>query len=247
MCTSWVIQSAAASFEDGASARLATSANSTRSTSVVTGAHPAPSATRYRRPGPPQPVQQPRRPRRARRDQPQPISGPVRAGRSGRVRPAAVGLAEVAVDRADQPAQPVRVEPVFPAQVEQHVRLRRGTDPMVVGQSQVAHDRAVLVAPLGRQQVHDRTRSHLVLLTQASTHRNVCPHFWALPHGCGALTSSNIDRIAPVCPSTAERGGNAERTSTTSTPHPPEPRYRKPGTGCGREHTDQPSTETWTS
>ena len=31
MCTSWVIQSAAASFEDGASARLATSPNSTRS------------------------------------------------------------------------------------------------------------------------------------------------------------------------------------------------------------------------
>jgi hypothetical protein len=31
MCTSWEIQSAAASFDDGASARLATSPNSTRS------------------------------------------------------------------------------------------------------------------------------------------------------------------------------------------------------------------------
>ena len=38
MCTSWVIQSAAASFEEGASARLATSPNSTRSvTSVARG------------------------------------------------------------------------------------------------------------------------------------------------------------------------------------------------------------------
>ena len=36
MCTSWVIQSAAASFEDGASARLATSPNSTRSNGELT-------------------------------------------------------------------------------------------------------------------------------------------------------------------------------------------------------------------
>jgi len=36
MCTSWVIQSAAASFDDGASARSATSPNSTRSNGEVT-------------------------------------------------------------------------------------------------------------------------------------------------------------------------------------------------------------------
>ena len=36
MCTSWLIQSAAASFEDGASARLATSPNSTRSNGELT-------------------------------------------------------------------------------------------------------------------------------------------------------------------------------------------------------------------
>ncbi len=42
---------------------------------------------------------------------------------------AAGGLAEVAVDRRDQPAQPVRVEPVLPSEVEQHLRLRRRPRP----------------------------------------------------------------------------------------------------------------------
>ena len=69
----------------------------------------------------PQPVQQPRRPGRPGGDQPQPVGRGAGAGGLGSVGAAvraAVGLAEVAVDRAHQPAQPVRVEPVLAAQVE---------------------------------------------------------------------------------------------------------------------------------
>jgi len=56
-----------------------------------------------------QAVEQPHRPRRAGADQPQPLPV-VGADRGGRIAAGVrVGFAEVAVDRADQPAQPVRV------------------------------------------------------------------------------------------------------------------------------------------
>ena len=108
--------------------------------------------------GLPQTVEQPRRPSRARGDQPQPVRDAVGTGRRGRVgSTVGVGFTKVAVDRAHQPAQPVGVQAVLPPQVKQHVRLRRCPDALVVGQGQVAHDRAVLVRPRGRPQVHDRT------------------------------------------------------------------------------------------
>ena len=40
-----------------------------------------------------------------------------------------------------------------------------------------------------------------------------------------------------------KRGTNQHYVYTT----PSRPRFRKPGTGCGRKPTDQPATETWTS
>jgi len=64
----------------------------------------------------------------------------------------------------------------------------------------------VLVRPRGRPQVHHRTRPHLSQLTQASTRRNVCPHFRALRQTRDALTRHNIGRTPLMCPSTAERG-----------------------------------------
>jgi hypothetical protein len=127
--------------------------------------------------GLPQPIKQPRCPSRARGDQPQPVGDRVGAGhRRGVSAGVGAGFAEVAVDRADQSAQPVGVEAVFAAQIEQHVRLRGGTDALVVREGEVTHDRAVLIAPLGRPQVHDRTRSHPSQVMQASTRPNVCPH-----------------------------------------------------------------------
>ena len=175
------------------------------------GGKPAPAQDRAQRgvdvEGLPQPVQQPCRPGRARGDQSQPVGGGVGAGHRSRVGAGVgVGLTEVTVDRAHQPPQAVGVEPVLPAQVEQHVRLRRRPVALVVGQGEVAHDRAVLVRPRGRPQVHDRTRPHPGLLTQASTRRNVCPHFWELQRSCDPLTRHNLGRTPLMCPPTAERG-----------------------------------------
>jgi hypothetical protein len=141
--------------------------------------------------GLPQPVEQPRRSGRPRLDQPQPFPGSIRAGRGGRVGTGlGVGFAEVAVDRADQSAQPVGVESVLPPKVEQHVRPGRRAHPLVVRQCQVAHDRPILVPTRGRPQIHDRTRPQPVLLTQANTAQNVCPRFRAPQPSHNTLTSS---------------------------------------------------------
>jgi hypothetical protein len=132
-----------------------------------------------------------------------PFGGRVGAGRGERIGSAVgVGFAEVAVDRAHQPAQPVGVESILPPEVEQHVGLRRRADPLVVGQGEVAHDRAVLIRPRGRPQVHDRTRSHHQQPTQADMTENVCPHFRAPRQIRSTLTS----HYSLMCPSTAERG-----------------------------------------
>ena len=215
IATSWLAHSAAASFEAGSIARFATSANSTRSTSVVNRRPPrtlrsAVSTSRAFH----SPCSSHAAPAGREDDQPQPVGGRVGAGRRRGVGPVGVGFAEVAVDRADQPAQPVGVEPVLPAQVEQHVRLRRRPDALVVGQGQVAHDRAVLVRPRGRPQVHDRTRPHPSQVTQASTRRNVCPHFRALQQGDDPLTRHIICRTSAHVPINCGTRGPGGRPHT---------------------------------
>jgi hypothetical protein len=90
---------------------------------------------------------------------PQPVEQPHRAERPGigdrqavadrlpHIARGGVGFAEVAVDRGDQPAQPVRVELVLPAQVQQHLRLRHAVLAVVVRELDVADHAAVRVAP----------------------------------------------------------------------------------------------------
>ncbi len=130
IAASQVAHSAADSFERGSTQRFATNANSTRSTSAVN--EPA-AAQHLPQRGvdaqlTPQPVEQPHRPER-----PGVSHGQRVADRLKDV-VGAGGLAEVAVDRRDQPSQPVRVELVLPAEVEQHLRLRHALDPTVVRQ-----------------------------------------------------------------------------------------------------------------
>jgi len=106
----------------------------------------------------PQSVQQMHGAHRPRPGHAQPVTGQlpdVRAGGAGGI---AVGLTQVAVNRGDQPAQPVGVEPVLAAQVGQHLRLRRPRHPPVVRQLHVAHHRPVSIAALRRPQVHAHTQ-----------------------------------------------------------------------------------------
>ena len=152
MCTSWVIQSAAASFEDGASARLATSANSTRST------------TGSRRRAGQQPAQQRCRcpaAATAASSSHAPPSGRDSMNASPGARPAGPGPARPrpgrAAGSATRPAARSRpVELIGPAEAVQHLRpggLRRRV-PLVVDQLQVGHLRPVLVPPGRRPHEH---------------------------------------------------------------------------------------------
>ena len=142
--------SAAASFDAGSIARFATSANSTRSTSVVNRRPPSTLASA---------VSTPSWRHRPSRSQATPIGrdDDDRQPVTGRDITAAVVFAEIAVDRADQPAQTVRIEEVFAAEVQQHLRLGHPFDTPVVSELHVADDRAVTVLPLRRPQVHAHT------------------------------------------------------------------------------------------
>ena len=90
---------------------LRSAASTSRPFHSPSSSHAAPAGGRDRR-----------SPRSARRRRPPPQH---RCGR--------VGFTEVAVDRADQPAHPVPVQPVLAAQVQQHLRLRHAADALVVG------------------------------------------------------------------------------------------------------------------
>lgn len=95
----------------------------------------------------PQRVKEPRRPHLAR-----PSDREALAERFGEI--GARFLAEVAVDRMDETAEPVEVERVLPTEVDEHLRHRRAALSPVVGELDVADDRTVLVLPLCGPQVH---------------------------------------------------------------------------------------------
>jgi hypothetical protein len=99
---------------------------------------------------PPQRVEQPHRPQRPRAHDVEQLAD-LAAGRRLAVR--------VARDRRRQPPQPVEVEAVLAAQVDQHLGLRDPIDAPVVRQLHVAHHRPILVAPLRRAQIHAHTIS----------------------------------------------------------------------------------------
>ena len=84
----------------------------------------------------------------------QPIADELRGIGCGRA-----GYAQVAVDRGDQPPQPVPIQLILPAQIRQHLRLRHPTDAPVVRNLDVPHHRTVPVPPLRRPQVHAHQQS----------------------------------------------------------------------------------------
>jgi hypothetical protein len=103
---------------------------------------------------PPQPVQQAHRPDRTGLGHHQPIADKLRGIGCGRV-----GYAQVAVDRGDQPPQPIPIQLILPAQIRQHLCLRHRADAPVVRKLDVPHHRAVPVPSLRRPQVHAHQQS----------------------------------------------------------------------------------------
>src|SRR3954470_24326297 len=169
MATSQLAHSAAASLLAGASARLATNAKATRSMSVVNRRPPSTSRSAVSIPScchSPSSSHAPPAGREPVIVSPPPTGG----GEAGDCSPTAgfgadldagVGagvLAEIAVDRPDQPPQARHVEAVLPAQRQQHLGHRRPTGAaLVVRDRHVSHRRPVPVPPRRRPQVHTYT------------------------------------------------------------------------------------------
>jgi len=119
---------------------------------------------------PPQRIQQPGAAKRPRADHLEPL---------GRLDPAAVFRAGVGVaaDRAGQPPQPLDVELVLTAKVEQHLSARRATLPPVVRQLQIPHHRTVLPSPLRRPQIHAHNCRNNTGQHRRPNRITACPHF----------------------------------------------------------------------
>ncbi|CAB4604964.1 unannotated protein [freshwater metagenome] len=145
----------------------------------------------------PQAIEQPGDTHRPRRDDRQTVTD--------RNITAAVVLAEIAVDRPHQPAQPVTIEEVLTAEVQQHLRLRHPVHAAVVRELHVADDRPVTILPLRRPHVHAHT-----IAEQASQSNDcgqvVCPRFRARQTTRNPLTSMFARPTPLMCPSTAEPG-----------------------------------------
>ena len=176
MATSRDTHSVAASFEPGSRARLATSANRTRSTSVVNRRGPSSVRNAVSMPSwchNPSSNHTPPRDRdevtRSRSTSTRPVPG-VR-----------VGVAQVAGDRGHQPAQPVGVQGVLPAQVDQHPGPGLPVDPLVVRQRHVAHDRPVGVLAAGHPEEHVHQSIREPRTPWAGHDQLVCPHIPAPP------------------------------------------------------------------
>ena len=151
MCARRLTHPAAASFEPGASARFATSANSTRS---VRGSRLRPASSRVMTVSIPS-----RRHNASRTSVPPTGRDEVNANPSDPavvVPVRAVAGSSSRVSDADQPLDRVAVELVLAAEAVQHLRPRglRDRVPLVVGQLQVPHRGAVLVSPRRHPYVH---------------------------------------------------------------------------------------------
>ena len=115
-------------------------------------------------------------------------------------------LAQVTVDRADQPTQARNVEAVLPAQRQQHLGHRRATRAaFVVRDGHVPHRRAVLVPPRRRPQVHTYTLAANSQADNPEQPKRV-PTLNGSPDHHDPPTSNFTRATHPVCPSTAELG-----------------------------------------
>src|SRR5512144_2893422 len=209
MATSQDAHSAADSFEAGSMARSATSANSTRSTSVVNRRGPSTFRSATSTPS-------------ARHNpssrwvvpigldsvtvSPSPTSSTASVGST-----AGVGSPEVAVDRGHQPGQPVPVQPVLTAQVDQHLGLGHVLDPAVARQLDVADHRPVLVPPLGGPQVHAHKPTDSAAWDQSRLDDSCAHAFPESQSTRNTLTSTNAAQAVVMCPPTAELGSRRTR------------------------------------
>jgi hypothetical protein len=156
MCTSWVIQSAAASFEDGASARVGDQPEQhplghLGSAGPATARRAARAGVQAREHG----VDAQAAPQRVEDEGAAERAGLAEGQLPARAGGLRVGRIEQPGQRSDQPLDRVPVELIRPAEPVEDLRDRPAGDrvPLAVGQVQVA-DRAVLGLPRRRLHVH---------------------------------------------------------------------------------------------
>ena len=151
----------------------------------------------------PEPIQQMHRAHRPRAGHREPLTGQLRGIRW---RQPGIRFAQVTVDRGDQAAQPVPVQLVLPAQVQQHLRLGHPVHPPVVRQLHIPDHRAVPVPPLRGPQVHAHksTKNHE---RNQARHGKSCAHaFSGFPDHRNTMTRADTNQDALACPLTAELG-----------------------------------------
>ena len=118
---------------------------------------------------PPQRVEHERPAERPRADHLEPLARRLR-----RVRRLAIGVAR---DRPRQPPEPLDIELVLAAEVQEHLRPRHPAAAAVVGELHVADHRPVLALPLRPPQVHAHTANHNPRTEAGDPPPAVCPRF----------------------------------------------------------------------
>src|SRR5439155_18032539 len=113
-------------------------------------------------------------------------------------------------DRRRQPPQPLDVELVLAAEVQQHLGLRDAADAAVVRQLHVAHQRPVLAPPLRRPQVHAHTTTTSPRQQQASQPEPRAHAFEPPRARIWLYNNESAPASALKCPPTAELGRMAK-------------------------------------
>jgi hypothetical protein len=124
----------------------------------------------------------------------------------------------VAADRAGQPPQPLDVELVLAAEVEQHLRPSHPTQPVVMRQLQIADQRPVLPPPLRRSQVHAHTSTTDTGRHNSLHPRRPCAHaYGSASRPTWLYKAKSRHQTALKCPSTAELRRHGVRSGLTFT------------------------------
>ena len=117
-----------------------------------------------------------------------------------------IGVAQVAGDGRHQPAQPVGVQGVLPAQVDQHPGPGLPVDPLVVRQRHVAHHRPVGVLAAGHPKEHVHKSIREPRTPWAGHDQLVCPHIRPPQARIRPAEHETSPHRPSDCPPTAELG-----------------------------------------
>ena len=147
----------------------------------------------------PEPVKQPHPAQR-----PRPCD--IELARRARQRHSTAVAVGEARDRRRQPPQPLDVELVLAAEIQQHLGLRDATDAAVVRQLHIAHQRPVLAPPLRRPQVHAHMTTTACRCQQAPQPKSCAHAFKALGTRIWLYNKEPDPESALKCPPTAEPG-----------------------------------------